>query len=289
MNEIIRNNLWIILVVLYGLLKGVRDVLKKKALEKNTVMEVLFGYTLIAFIFVLPETGSAIKLKGIYILLICLKSALVFSAWICSFNAIKRLPISFFGVLDLSGVLFSTALGVIFLSEVLHINQIVGLVIVTLGLFAVNYQKKSVGESISPKFAALALISCLLNASSGVMDKFLMQTGEITSGQLQFWFMFIMVILYIAYILISRTKINFKSIIKNYSIIIMSILFVIGDRALFIANSQNGYMVSTATLIKQCACIITILGGKLVFKEKNTAFRLLCAAVILVGIGIACR
>jgi drug/metabolite transporter (DMT)-like permease len=289
MTEFLQNNLWVLLVLLYGLLKGIRDVLKKKALEKSTVMEVLFGYTLIAFIFVLPDTGEALKLSGKYILLICLKSALVFSAWICSFNAIKRLPISFFGVLDLSGVLFSTALSVLFLSEILALNQILGLVVVAIGLFMVNYQKNTHGEKINTKFAVLALVSCLLNASSGVMDKMLMQTGNISTGQLQFWFMFIMVVLYIIYIIVTRTKISIHSISKNYSIFIMSILFMIGDRALFFANSQPGYMVSTATLIKQCACIVTIIGGKLIFKEKNTTYRLLCAIVIIVGIFIACK
>ena len=38
--------MWMLLVLLYGVLKGVREVVKKKALTKNTVMEVLFFYTL---------------------------------------------------------------------------------------------------------------------------------------------------------------------------------------------------------------------------------------------------
>ena len=41
--------MWMLLVLLYGVLKGAREILKKKALEKNTVMEVLFFYTLFGF------------------------------------------------------------------------------------------------------------------------------------------------------------------------------------------------------------------------------------------------
>ena len=37
--------MWIGLVCLYGVLKGVRDIIKKKAMEKNSAMEVLFFYT----------------------------------------------------------------------------------------------------------------------------------------------------------------------------------------------------------------------------------------------------
>ena len=35
--------MWIGLVCLYGVLKGVRDIIKKKAMEKNSAMEVLFS------------------------------------------------------------------------------------------------------------------------------------------------------------------------------------------------------------------------------------------------------
>ncbi|MDD4112457.1 MAG: hypothetical protein PHC56_05440 [Herbinix sp.] len=37
--------MWILLVLLYGILKGVREVIKKEALQRNTVMEVLIVYT----------------------------------------------------------------------------------------------------------------------------------------------------------------------------------------------------------------------------------------------------
>ena len=33
---------WMLLVLLYGVLKGVREIVKKKALERNSTLEVLF-------------------------------------------------------------------------------------------------------------------------------------------------------------------------------------------------------------------------------------------------------
>ena len=47
--------MWILLVLLYGLLKGGREIAKKKAMTKNTVMEVLFVYTLMSFVLVLQN------------------------------------------------------------------------------------------------------------------------------------------------------------------------------------------------------------------------------------------
>ena len=49
--------MWIILVLIYGILKGIRDIAKKKALTKSGVTEVLFVYTLLAFLFTVPTVG----------------------------------------------------------------------------------------------------------------------------------------------------------------------------------------------------------------------------------------
>lgn len=40
------------------------------------------------------------------------------------------------------------------------------------------------------------------------------------------------------------------------------------------------------TLLKQSGCIVTILAGKFIFKEKNIGYKLFCAAVIVAGIVI---
>ena len=135
------ENLWIWLVMLYGLLRGARDVIKKKALEKSTMMEVLFFYTLLSFLFVSYEAKNALKVDYSYIGLIVFKSFMVFTAWICSFSAIKKLPVSFYGVLELSSVVFATLMGVLFLGEKMTVFGTVGMLVVMLGLFLVNRKK----------------------------------------------------------------------------------------------------------------------------------------------------
>ena len=47
-----------LLTLFYGLVKGLREIVKKKSLEKSTVMEVLFFYTLIGFVLLLPDIGE---------------------------------------------------------------------------------------------------------------------------------------------------------------------------------------------------------------------------------------
>lgn len=273
-----------LLVLFYGVMKGVREVVKKKALTKSTVMEVLFLYTLLAFLFVLPQGKDAGGMKPVYYFYVALKSFVIFLAWICSFKAIDRMPISLYGVLDLSRVLFATLLGVFVLHETLSIGGVVGLVLVSLGLLMLKFKpgaKEKKEEDIQPVYVVLAFASCILNALSGVMDKLLMK--ELNSSQLQFWYMLFLLFYYTGYVLLTRTKIR-KEAWKNGWIWLLSILFVAADKALFVANGMAASRVTVMTLIKQSGCIVTILAGKLIFKEKNIGYKLFCAVIIVIGI-----
>lgn len=282
--------MWIALVCVYGVIKGIRDVIKKKAMEKNSAIEVLFFYTLISFLFVTPEVKNALSIDYSYMWLIAIKSLIIFIAWICSFNAIKKLPIGFYGIMDMSRVIISTALGVLVLGEMMTQNKIIGMALVIAGLVMVNLSggKKS-GDRPKAIYILLVMISCFGNATSAMFDKILMSDNHMNSGQLQFWYMLFLVLLYVGYILVTRTKINWRGVIKNYWILILSILFVIGDKSLFIANSDPNSSVVAMTLVKQCSVLITILGGRIVFKEKRVLYKLVCAAAVIAGIVIAVK
>ena len=320
--------MWMLLVLLYGVLKGAREIVKKKALTKNSVIEVLFFYTLLGFLFVTPQAPSAMGLEPKYYFWIALKSFVIFLAWICSFKAIKKMPISLYGVLDLSRVLFATLLGVVVLQETLNTHQVIGLVFVSVGLLLLkfkpsvllkklraNLQKKRTkgckdqtvpgqsdqvmditdvvsggsaavrqsGNEVSVILVLFAFASCVLNAVSGLMDKLLMK--NISSSQLQFWYMLFLVLYYLIYILCSHTRIR-KEVWKNGWIWLLAILFVIADKALFVANGIPDSRITIMTLLKQSGCVVTILAGKFIFREKNVGYKLFCAAVIVIGIVI---
>ena len=287
-------------------------------------MEILVFYTLLSFVFVIPQAKDALGMEPNFYLLIAVKSFIIFLAWICSFTALKRLPVSLYGILDMTGVLFATMLGVVFLGESLSVLRVLGLVTVCGGLLLLKFKPRFIrrggepdgvevakaegaagvvpgkseaaakdvalpaqtGRHFVPKsqmgiYTAIAVISCLLNAVSGFLDKLFMK--DVTTSQLQFWYLLFLCAYYVIYICIRRIKIE-RSIVKNGWVWLLAVLFVAGDKALFMANGIPESSVSVMTLIKQSSCIITIICGKLIFKEKDTGYRLFCAAVIIAGI-----
>ncbi|MBO7334814.1 MAG: DMT family transporter [Lachnospiraceae bacterium] len=288
---------WIVLVLIYGILKGIRDVSKKKALEKNGVTEVLFVYTLIAFCLVLPDVRNAGGVAARDLLLTAFKSFVIFIAFLCGFIAIDKMPIGIYGIVDLSRMVFSLILGVIILKETMGFNQYLGMALVIIGLLLLKYipvfmngkgnfkiqdKEKTV---LSAWILVVAFISTFLNAVSGILDKILMRT--MTSSQLQFWYMLFMLVYYGLYVLISRTKIDWKSVLKNPHVWLIAVLFIIADRCLFLANGDPASKVTVMTILKQICVIVTIVGGRIVFKEKNMGYKIFCALVVSAGVVIS--
>ena len=275
---------WMLLVLVYGLLKGAREIVKKKSLERSSVIEVLFFYTLFAFLLVVPDVKNAMCVDVTMLPWVAVKSFVIFVAWILSFKAIKKMPISLYGILDLSRVLFATILGIVVMKEETSPGQLTGLLLVAAGLLMLK-KKKGEPEKVERRIVLFALLSCMLNAVSGLFDKIL--TKSITSAQLQFWYMLFLVLFYLLYLVFDKAKVDIKKSVKNYWIWLLAIMFVIADRALFVANSMPESKITIMTLIKQSGCLVTILAGKFIYKEKNIGYKLLCAAVIVIGIVVA--
>lgn len=286
--------IWVGLILVYGIFKGLREALKKKAMGTNSVVEVLVFYTFFAFLMILPFSHNVFDVSFRFHIVIFLKSSIIFVAWLCALNSIKRLPLSVYSVMDMARVIFSILLGVLLLGESIGIMQVIGMVLVIAGITLVNFKSKQIpAERPNKLVIVLILISCLLNSVSGIMDKWLLSTqgsrfflGEetITSSQLQFWYMLYLTLLYVAYALIKREKINIKKCITCPWIWILSLLFVVADRALFVANSSPDSTVVVMTLIKQSSVLVTIAMGKIMYREQHILYRILCATLIIAGI-----
>ena len=325
---------WVGLVTLYGILKGVREILKKKALGRNTVMEVLLMYTFLSFLILLPTAPKAGGLRAPEYAAVFAKSFIIFVAWLCSFHALSCMPVSLYGILDMSRVVFSTLLGIIVIHEKMDLPGLIGFVLVCAGLYALRGLKNREAEddttavvqenatapetkhvppeepvtaaeaeaaekpvltreqrfwnrltSVTAGVVILAFLSSFLNAVSGTMDKVLMK--GMNESQMQFWYMLFLVLLYLAYILLTGTKIRLKGMFTNKYVWMLSVAFIIADRALFIANRDPASRVTVMTLLKQSGVICTIIGGRLFFREKHIKYKLCCAFVVIAGIVIA--
>lgn len=279
--------IWVIFVILYGILKGAREPIKKNLLKNVNVLTSLFAYTLIGFFMSLPTATGILDIPPYIFAWILVKSASILFAWILSFTVIKNIPVGIYGITDMSRVIFSTLMGVVFLHESLTVKGIISLFLVALGLYLANRKAGTGQKEYSLRHIWLLILSCFLNGISGTLDKYIMSTGTITSSALQFWFMLTLSIMYLVYILIKREKLELKKAFTNPWIYVLSLSLVLGDRLLFTANSDPESQVTIMTLIKQSSSVVTIILGKLLYHEDKMLQKLLCAGIIIAGITLA--
>lgn len=279
------QHLWILFIFVYSFLKGTRDGMKKAAATKSSSDEILFFYSLIGFILIIPFSGNALSTPPLYIFYSFIKAAVVCTAWIFSYIAIKNMTVSLFGIMDMSRMIFSTLLGVFVLGEQMTVAKAVGVILVIAGLLLVNSHSDSPSGKASPGVFAAAMLNCIFNSVSGTMDKALMKNME--ADQLQFWFMLFLLVLYSIILIVKKEKFSLSSLKGNYWIPLMSISLVFGDRLLFIANSSPASEVTVMTVIKQSSVLVSVLTGWIFFKEKHILFKLMCAFIILCGIFIS--
>ena len=274
---------WVILTFLYSLFKGFCQCSQKKALEKNSIYEVLAYYSLLSFLIVAFTTKNILDIQFNTLILISIKSIVIVIAWLLALYAIKRMPISLYGVINVSRVIFSILLSVIFLGEKLDLITVIGIIIVIIGLVLMNkISNKSEEKSISFKAVIVLLICCLLNATSAIIDKVVLINT--TSDILQLWFLLFLTIIYWIILIMKEKKINLKSITTNYWIPIIAISMVVGDRLLFMANEIPESKVSIISVLKQVATLEMIILSKFLFKEKNIIKKLLCSILVIFGI-----
>ena len=279
------EKLWIVFILIYSLLKGSREGMKKAALKKSSSSEILFFYSLIGFILITPFSSDAFAIAPVYVFYIFIKSAVVCIAWIFAFTALKSMSVSLYGIMDLSRMVFSTMLGVLALGESFTLPKAIGVVLVIIGLMLANRKKSAETKGVTAFVLVAALLNCFFNAVSGTMDKVLMQF--MTSSQLQFWFMLFSTVIYGAILFVRREKISVKCLRTNYWIPLMSISLIVGDRLLFEANASPDSEVTLMTIIKQSSVIVTVLTGYFVFKEKHILYKLMCAGIVLAGIFVS--
>lgn len=279
------DNSWIIFVIIYGLLKGSREGMKKATMKKSSSNEILFFYTLIGFILVFPSFKEAFLTAPIFIFYSFIKALVVCTAWLFSFKALKRMSVSLYGIMDLSRMVFSMLLGVLVLGEVFTLRKGIGMVLVLLGLFLVNMKKSTENSKMTFSVLIAALLNCFLNSVSGTMDKILMR--DMTSSELQFWFMFFSAVIYGVILLIHKEKVSVKCLKNNFWIPLLSLSLIVGDKLLFEANANPQSQVTLMTIIKQSSVLVTVLTGWLVYKEKNIPYKLMCTGIVLSGIFVA--
>lgn len=282
-----------------ALFLGCYELSTKHAVRDNAVLPVLFfanvcSATVWGLLLAIAATAPGhlpaallvAPLTGHQHLLLFCKSALVAASWVCSYFAIKHLPISLASPVRATGPMWTLLGAVVVLGE--RPSGLEGLgIVITLGSFvglSLAGRKEGVHFHRNPWFGFL-LAGTLLGALSGLYDKFLMARAGFSAATVQCWFSLYLAVLFLP--LAVGWKLRWWPRLEfhwRWSILGVSFALLIADFVYFDALRNPEALVSLVSSLRRGSTLVAYAGGLFLFGETNNRAKFLAVLGVLTGI-----
>ncbi|CAM4370027.1 EamA family transporter [Zobellia nedashkovskayae] len=293
--------MWMYLGLLAALFLGFHNLLKKHAVQGNEVFPVLLGTISSGFLLLLPFYVSSawypeyMKSLNFYVTnipwqthgYIAIKSAIMAASWLLAYQALKHLPITIVTPIRSAGPFFTFIGAITIYQEKPNGLQWVGFFLIIFSVLLYSRIGKKEGIHFKSNKWIFAIIGAtFLGASSGLYDKFLIQSLTLNPQTLQFWFCFytvliLLVILSITWFPNAEKRKAFK---WRWSIPLVGILLQIADYFYFKALQDPDALIMLLSAIKRSQILIAVVVGGLIFKEQNKRKKLVPLAGIMIGV-----
>ncbi|GAB1309156.1 DMT family transporter [Urechidicola sp. KH5] len=293
--------MWMYFGLLAALFLGLHNLCKKHAVQGNEVFPVLFGTIVSGFLLILPfYIGSSLapnSMKEIQLYIndlplkthgfIAIKSAIMASSWVLAYQALKHLPITIVTPIRSAGPFFTFIGAILIYKEQPNTFQWIGFFLIIFSVMLYSRIGKKEGIYFKRNKWIFAIIGAtFLGASSGLYDKFLIQSLTLNPQTLQFWFCFytmliLLVILFITWFPFKEKREAFKF---RWSIPLVGILLQTADYFYFKALQDPEALIMLLSAIKRSQIIIAVVLGGLLFKEQNKRKKLVPLFGIMGGI-----
>jgi len=293
--------MWMYLGLLAALFLGLHNLCKKHAVQGNEVFPVLLGTIGSGFLFILPFfIGSVFfpeetKNLGFYITsipwqthgFIFIKSMIMAASWILAYQALKHLPITIVTPIRSAGPFFTFIGAIIIYNETPKFLQWIGFFLIIFSVILYSRIGKKEGIIFKRNKWIFAIIGAtFLGASSGLYDKFLIQSLSLNPQTLQFWFCWYTILILI--VILSITWFSYKAKREafkwRWTIIAVGILLQAADYFYFKALQDPDALIMLLSAIKRSQLIIAVVIGGIIFKEHNKRKKLVPLFGILLGV-----
>lgn len=290
--------MWLLLAICSAFFLGFYDIFKKNSLDKNAVLPTLFLSTVVAsvvmVVFVIgSETGvipnhspaHVPRMTALEHWKIALKTVIVLSSWICTYFALKHLPLTIFAPIRSTGPLWTTLGAFLIFSERLTPLQFLGggLIFVFFYLFSTAGKLEGITFR-SNKFIWLMILGTLLGSVSALYDRHLLREMNVMAVEAYFTFYQTLLLIPVMMFLWYPQRSTSTPFSWRWSIPFIGIFLLIGDYLYFYSISLPESLISIISLVRRSNVVIVFIFGALIFKEKNAGKKGLYLLGILLGL-----
>ena len=289
--------MWVLLAFVSAFLLGCYDVCKKKSLNGNAVIPVLFFNTLISSVIFMPFVllsyftgaldGTVFYVPHVSLAthgMVMLKSVIVLSSWITGYFSVKNLPLTITGPVKATQPVVTLTGAMLVFGERLNLYQWTGVLLSILSFYLLSASGRKEGIHFSHnKWIFYAVLSIVFGAISGLYDNYLMKSLDVMTVQVWFnVYQFLMMALILMLLWYPRRKQTTRFTWK-WSIIFVSLFLAMADWVYFYALSFPDSMISIISMIRRSSVIVTFIAGALFFSEKNLKSKAFDLFLVIIG------
>ena len=290
---------WIAASLVSAVFLGCYDLCTKHAVRDNAVLPVLFFANLfsasvwlslmalhVAAPGVLPPNFTVEPLTLTQHAQLLLKSVIVASSWVCSYFAVKHLPISLAAPVRATGPVW-TLIGALFvLGERPSWIELIGIATTLGSFFGLSIAGRAEGVHFHRnKWVGWLLAGTLIGAISGLYDKFLLGRMGFTAATVQAWFSIYLALLFLP--LVIGWKLRWwprNEFHWRWTVLLLSASLLVCDFIYFTALRDPAALVSVVASLRRASVLVAFGGGLLFFGEVNGWKKIPAVAGILLGI-----
>lgn len=296
--------MWLILAFLSAALLGFYDSFKKKALQGNAVIPVLFLNTvfssLIFIPFIIVSYNTAMLDGSIFHVssggwelhkYILLKSCIVLSSWLAGYFGMKHLPLTIVGPINATRPVMVLVGALLVFGEQLNLLQWIGVLLAVVSFLLLSRSGKKEGIDFRHnRWIFCIVVAAMLGAVSGLYDKYLMAAPEdggvgLDKMMVQSWYNIYQMgmmgtMMLLLWMPVRKKTTPFR---WDWTIIGISLFLSAADFVYFYSLSLPGAMISIVSMIRRGSVIVSFLFGAAFFHERNLKAKAFDLALVLLG------
>jgi len=291
---------WALLSLTSAFFLGFYDICQKHALRGNAVVPVLWVSTLtcatvwsallllqVVLPGALPSSLLVPELSWLGHAELLLKSAIVAASWLCSYLAVKHLPISLAAPIRATSPLWTLAAALLLLGERPSGLQLLGISTTLLSFLGLSVVGRLEGVHFHrDRWVGYMILGTLFGAASGLYDKLLLGRLKLAPSTVQCWFSIYLLLLFtpLGYFSWLKRRRSDECFQFRLSIPLLALCLLLADFAYFSALRDPAGLISLVASIRRGSTLLAFAAGVLVFKEANGWKKLPPVLGIVLGI-----
>jgi len=290
---------WITASLIAAFFLGCYELFTKLAVRDNAVLPVLFFSTVCNAVIwtalmtfaaarpgLLPAGLTVAPLTALQHGQLALKSTIVAASWVCTYFAVKQLPMSLASPIRATGPIWILFGALLVLSERPTWLEMAGVATTIASFIGLSFAGRKEGIHFHRnKWVLLLIGGTILGGLSALYDKFLLSRMGYSAATVQAWFSIYLAVVFLPIVIGWKFRWWPRNSFQwRWSIIGLSLALLVSDYIYFGALRNPAALISLVSSLRRASTLVAFTGGLVFFHEKNGRQKLPAVLGVLAGI-----